>query len=199
MSYNKEIKFIKSYINVLNSLDEVLEIITSPITDQEIKNYDYFLELKEELNNNKNIVKDTNEKEALKQFRAITEKENFEDPNYRYLEKKIFAFTEIDRLSNDYENFISKYYGSSILTISQFQHHSGEHPLDLKKIKELKDIALKINEPIKFLDQLEKLNADSQIEKVFAYSKDDNLINNFLKEKEIELEIKPEASKFKRK
>ena len=200
MSYKEEINFIQKHIESIDTIDGLMEQVMSPVEDTEIKNYDYFVELVQELRENLKIVENINKQELMEKFKSLTESQSFEDPAYDYCEKKVYAFTEINRIEEVIQNLENFYLNKNDgITMAKFKYHAKEHPLNLDKVKEIKDIVLKIKEPLKFLEELEKLSSDSQIEKVYAYSRNESLIEGFLNKKEDKLEIEPEAHLYKNK
>ena len=71
------------------------------ISDDELSLFEHYVELKNELSENKELIKDVDEVQLNAQFKHLTTNDELDSENYFNCEKKIFAFIEIDRINDE--------------------------------------------------------------------------------------------------
>ena len=102
-----------------------------PISEEEVRDFDQYVELKNELVENKKIVKFSNEKQLTKLMTELTGSGDFNSDKYSKIERKILAFIEIERIEEELSDFLIKAKESAedVISIdllsSQFDYYLG--------------------------------------------------------------------------
>jgi hypothetical protein len=122
MSYKKEIEFFKNElkdseeqsgnenVSLYNPVTdfynkEFNKAVKLPISEDEEKEYEWYAELNNDLKENMLLVEGLSESNLHTSLKSLVNLGDFSSDSYHDIERKIFAFVEIDRLTEEIENF----------------------------------------------------------------------------------------------
>jgi hypothetical protein len=101
----------------------------NPISDDEIKEFDQYVELKNELSKNKKITAFKNEKQLSEEMKNLTGEGDFTSDKYCKIEKQLFAFIEVERIEKELNDFIKEinYRSDDIISLGLLENQFEDY------------------------------------------------------------------------